>query len=162
MEHKHLDAATLERLLAMDRTAEQNESLFHLLAVCPQCREMGGGPRASVAPSRPSKSDKGKGKISNDLREGLQELMRRLAEGRPRRECLEALGDYRDLTTRELAHLEQVSVRTLEDWAERGDGPPYRKAGRRNARRRYPLCGYLDWRDRTTMVRTVERHKNMR
>ena len=42
MEHKHLDAATLERLLAMDRTAEQNASLFHLLAVCPQCREVGG------------------------------------------------------------------------------------------------------------------------
>jgi hypothetical protein len=25
MEHKHLDAASLERLLAMDRTAEQND-----------------------------------------------------------------------------------------------------------------------------------------
>ncbi len=42
MEHKHLDATALERLLAMDRTAEQNEHLFHLLAVCPQCREVGG------------------------------------------------------------------------------------------------------------------------
>jgi hypothetical protein len=62
--------------------------------------------------------------MTNELREGLHELMRRLAEGRSRRECLEALGDFRDLTSRELAHLEQVSVRTLEDWAERGDGPP--------------------------------------
>ena len=42
MEHKHLDAAALERLLAMDRTAEQNEHLFHLLAICPRCREVGG------------------------------------------------------------------------------------------------------------------------
>jgi tetratricopeptide (TPR) repeat protein len=42
MEHRHLDAATLERLLATDRTTEQNEQLFHLLAVCPRCREVGG------------------------------------------------------------------------------------------------------------------------
>jgi tetratricopeptide (TPR) repeat protein len=42
MEHNHLDAATLERLLAADRTADQNEQLFHLLAVCPRCREVGG------------------------------------------------------------------------------------------------------------------------
>ena len=42
MEHKHIDAAALERWLAMDRTAEQNEQLFHLLAVCPRCREVGG------------------------------------------------------------------------------------------------------------------------
>lgn len=42
MEHKHLDAAALERWLALDRTAEQNEQLFHLLAVCPRCREIGG------------------------------------------------------------------------------------------------------------------------
>src|ERR1700712_3468550 len=42
MEHKHLDAAALDRLLATDRTVEQNEQLFHLLAVCPACREVGG------------------------------------------------------------------------------------------------------------------------
>jgi hypothetical protein len=98
--------------------------------------------------------------MSNELREGLQDLMRRLAEGLPRRQCLEALSDHRDLTSRELAHLEQVSVRTLEDWAERGDGPPFRKAGRKTSRRRYPLGGYLDWRDKTTMTCTIERHKN--
>lgn len=42
VEHRHLDAAALERWLAMDRTVEQNEQLFHLLAVCPRCREVGG------------------------------------------------------------------------------------------------------------------------
>lgn len=42
MEHKHLDAATLEHLLAADRTAKQTEQLFHVLAVCPHCREVGG------------------------------------------------------------------------------------------------------------------------
>jgi tetratricopeptide (TPR) repeat protein len=42
VEHRHLDAATLEHLLATDRTAKQNEQLFHLLAVCPRCREIGG------------------------------------------------------------------------------------------------------------------------
>jgi tetratricopeptide (TPR) repeat protein len=42
MEHKHLDAAALERLLAVDRSAEQNEQLFYLLASCPSCRKAGG------------------------------------------------------------------------------------------------------------------------
>lgn len=42
MEHSHLDAATLEQLLASDRTVKQNDQLFHLLAVCPRCREVGG------------------------------------------------------------------------------------------------------------------------
>jgi tetratricopeptide (TPR) repeat protein len=42
MEHQHLDAADLEHLLATDRTAKQNAQLFHLLAVCPRCRETGG------------------------------------------------------------------------------------------------------------------------
>ena len=100
--------------------------------------------------------------MSIELRDGLNELMRRLAEGRPRRECLEALGDYRDLTTREVAHLEKISTRTLEDWAERGVGPPFRKAGHKTARRRYPLSGYLEWRERTTMTCTIERYRNVR
>jgi len=42
MEHKHLNAAALADLLATDRTVRQNEQLFHLLAVCPRCREIGG------------------------------------------------------------------------------------------------------------------------
>lgn len=41
MEHKHLDAAALDRLLAVDRSIEQNENLFSLLAACPVCREAG-------------------------------------------------------------------------------------------------------------------------
>jgi tetratricopeptide (TPR) repeat protein len=42
MEHKHLDAVALERLLAVDRSEEQNEQLFYLLSTCPMCREAGG------------------------------------------------------------------------------------------------------------------------
>lgn len=42
MEHEHLDDAALERLLALDRNEDQNRELFHLLAVCPRCREAGG------------------------------------------------------------------------------------------------------------------------
>ncbi|HSN87771.1 MAG TPA: hypothetical protein VL025_13500, partial [Thermoanaerobaculia bacterium] len=42
MEHEHLDDAVLERLLALDRNDDQNRELFHLLAVCPSCREAGG------------------------------------------------------------------------------------------------------------------------
>ena len=34
--------AALEHLLATDRTAKQNAQLFHLIAVCPRCREVGG------------------------------------------------------------------------------------------------------------------------
>ncbi|HEX3525490.1 MAG TPA: hypothetical protein VH988_00355 [Thermoanaerobaculia bacterium] len=41
MEHKHLDAAALDRLLAIDRSIEQNEHLFSLLAACPVCRVVG-------------------------------------------------------------------------------------------------------------------------
>lgn len=42
MEHKHLDSEALDHLLAEDRTPKQNEQLFHLLAVCPHCYEVGG------------------------------------------------------------------------------------------------------------------------
>ncbi len=42
MEHKHLDAAALDHLLAVDRSIEQNEYLFSLLAACPVCRKAGG------------------------------------------------------------------------------------------------------------------------
>jgi tetratricopeptide (TPR) repeat protein len=42
MEHEHLDAAALDHLLALDRTEKQNKQLFHLLAVCSHCREVGG------------------------------------------------------------------------------------------------------------------------
>ncbi len=42
MDPKHLDAAALVQVLAKDRTATENEQLFHLLAVCPGCRKAGG------------------------------------------------------------------------------------------------------------------------
>ena len=42
MEHEHLDRETLERLLTLDRTEDENRQLLHLIAVCPECREAGG------------------------------------------------------------------------------------------------------------------------
>jgi tetratricopeptide (TPR) repeat protein len=42
LEHEHLDQATLERLLAVDRTEDQNRVLLHQLAVCPECYRVGG------------------------------------------------------------------------------------------------------------------------
>ncbi|MEA2601435.1 MAG: hypothetical protein QOF89_2427 [Acidobacteriota bacterium] len=42
LEHSHLTPEELDRLLALDRTAEQNRNLFHQIAVCPGCREAGG------------------------------------------------------------------------------------------------------------------------
>jgi tetratricopeptide (TPR) repeat protein len=41
-EHAHLTPEELDRLLAVDRTEEQNRNLFHQIAVCPGCREAGG------------------------------------------------------------------------------------------------------------------------
>ena len=42
MEHEHLNAATLDELLALDRTETQNRSLLHQIAVCPECGKAGG------------------------------------------------------------------------------------------------------------------------
>lgn len=42
MEHEHLDQAALERLLALDRTEDQNRALLHQLAICLECRKVGG------------------------------------------------------------------------------------------------------------------------
>lgn len=42
MEHEHLNAATLDELLALDRTETQNRSLLHQIAVCPECSKVGG------------------------------------------------------------------------------------------------------------------------
>lgn len=42
MEHDHLDSAVLERLLSLDRTEDQNRSLLHQIAVCPECNRVGG------------------------------------------------------------------------------------------------------------------------
>jgi tetratricopeptide (TPR) repeat protein len=42
VEHEHLDQDTLDRLLAVDRTTDQNRALLHQLAVCPKCHRVGG------------------------------------------------------------------------------------------------------------------------
>jgi tetratricopeptide (TPR) repeat protein len=42
LEHEHLDRATLRRLLERDRTEDQNRSLLHQIAVCPECFKAGG------------------------------------------------------------------------------------------------------------------------
>lgn len=42
MEHDHLTRETLERLLDLDRTEDENRQLLHLIAVCPECRKAGG------------------------------------------------------------------------------------------------------------------------
>jgi tetratricopeptide (TPR) repeat protein len=42
MEHEHLDTETLGRVLAQDRTEEQNRCLLHQIAVCPKCHKIGG------------------------------------------------------------------------------------------------------------------------
>lgn len=42
MEHEHLSQAALSRILAQDRTEDQNRNLLHQLAVCPECRQTGG------------------------------------------------------------------------------------------------------------------------
>jgi tetratricopeptide (TPR) repeat protein len=42
LEHDHLDQAALDRLLALDRTEDQNRALLHQLAICPECHKVGG------------------------------------------------------------------------------------------------------------------------
>lgn len=42
MEHEHLNQDSLNRLLAVDRTEDQNRSLLHQLAICPECYRVGG------------------------------------------------------------------------------------------------------------------------
>ncbi len=42
MENWHLTPELLERLLARDRDDDENRALLHLLAVCPECRTVGG------------------------------------------------------------------------------------------------------------------------
>jgi len=42
LENAHLDRATLEHLLRHDQDEIQNRLLLHHLAVCPQCRQVGG------------------------------------------------------------------------------------------------------------------------
>jgi tetratricopeptide (TPR) repeat protein len=56
MEHEHLSTETLEEWLALDRTETLNRSLLHQIAVCPECRQVGGWlldlHRSGALPSR--------------------------------------------------------------------------------------------------------------
>jgi hypothetical protein len=68
----------------------------------------------------------------------LTDLLRRVGMAEP------------DLTERELATLERVSIRTLQDWRRRGVGPPYRKLGpAKRSLVRYPVEWYRTWREET-------------
>lgn len=42
MIHDHLDPAMLDRILAQDRTEDQNRALLHQIAVCPECLAVAG------------------------------------------------------------------------------------------------------------------------
>ncbi len=74
-----------------------------------------------------------------------------MARPEPSAALLEHVGlDRRDLTERELAEIEGVSVRTLQDWRRQGVGPRYRKLGTaKRALVRYPVAWYREWREAT-------------
>jgi hypothetical protein len=72
-------------------------------------------------------------------------------------EMLQRAGiEERDLTEQELADLERVNVRTVQNWRQRGVGPPYRKLGPgRAAPVRYPVRDYREWRASTVVASTA-------
>jgi len=97
-------------------------------------------------------------KSKASIRNGLREFALRMALGKPMRETLAALADLRDFTPAEIAYLEGVSPRTLEDWRESGEGPRFRKTRReRGAPVRYPISEYLRWRTETVFSHTAPR-----
>lgn len=64
----------------------------------------------------------------------------------------------RDLTERELAALESVSVKTVQQWRRTGGGPPFRKLGYGSrAPVRYPVASYQAWRSGTLVKSTAEK-----
>lgn len=68
--------------------------------------------------------------------------------------------DLRDLTERELAYLERVSIKLVQKWRTEGTGPVYRN----EAGIRYALKDYWDWRrkGRQTMTSQGWRRGNRR
>ena len=58
-----------------------------------------------------------------------------------------------DLTEKDLAELEGVSVRTLQKWRQRGCGPRFRKVG---TLVRYPVAWIREWRESTGRSGTNE------
>jgi hypothetical protein len=79
-------------------------------------------------------------------------------------ELLKRVGiDEPDLTERELAELERVTVRTVREWRQRGGGPPFRKLGPGKAAPvRYPIAQYRAWRQTNILKSTAERLKVFR
>jgi hypothetical protein len=76
--------------------------------------------------------------------------------GEPRRAGIEEP----DLTERELATLEGVSVRTVQHWRQRGEGPKYRKLGAaKRALVRYPVAWYREWRERGATNGTAQGYR---
>jgi predicted DNA-binding transcriptional regulator AlpA len=76
-----------------------------------------------------------------------------------RDELLKRVGiEEADLTETELAELEQLSVRTIREWRQKGTGPPYRKLGPgKMAPVRYPVAAYRAWREQNLVNSTAER-----
>ncbi len=72
-------------------------------------------------------------------------------------EVFERVGLERtDLTEREVAAIEGVSVRTLQDWRRLGVGPRFRKLGTaKRALVRYPIAWYRQWREETASTGPV-------
>lgn len=76
----------------------------------------------------------------------------------PSSEVLRRAGiDAPDMTERELAMLEGVSVRTFQQWRQLGTGPRYRKLGPgKKSPVRYPVEAYQEWRSATVSGSTAE------
>jgi hypothetical protein len=60
--------------------------------------------------------------------------------------------DLRDLTDKELAYLERVSVKLVQKWRTEGTGPTYRNA----AGVRYSIRDVWDWRRRGRQTMTAQ------
>jgi len=60
--------------------------------------------------------------------------------------------DLRDLTERELAYLERVSVKLVQRWRTEGTGPAYRN----EAGIRYSIRDYWDWRKKGRQTMTAQ------
>lgn len=81
---------------------------------------------------------------SERLRPDIDRLSALLLLSRPESALTMAASlDVRDLNEWELAHLEGISVRTLQKWRLNGGGPPFRRQGGI----RYPVRLWLEWRE---------------
>jgi hypothetical protein len=66
--------------------------------------------------------------------------------------------DLRDLSEIELSWLEDIKVKTAQNWRRDGSGPPYRKQGSGSrAPVVYPILGLRDWRRAHRATNTTQR-----